>query len=193
MRIIAGQFRSRKLQSAPGLDVRPTADRTRETLFNVLLQGNPERLAGTIWLDLYAGTGAVGIEALSRGARKVYFVEASRRIAGVIAANLAMLQVPPSDFELLPAKALSALRQLESRGVTMDFCFLDPPYALSEEYGAVLRRLGQAALIQPEGIVIAEHHKKCDPGAEFGVLQRFRAVQQGDVVLSFYRSGAGQT
>ena len=79
MRVVAGQYRSRPLRSLRGMDIRPTADRLRETLFDVLCAGNPEALAGTTWLDLYAGTGAVGIEALSRGARMVYFAEFPRR------------------------------------------------------------------------------------------------------------------
>ncbi len=189
MRIIAGQYRSRRLQSVPGLDVRPTADRTRETLFNVLLAGDPARLSGTSWIDLYAGTGAVGIEALSRGARKVYFVEASARVAALIARNLSGLQVAPSSFELLTAKASAALRQLETRRIKVDFCFLDPPYRLSGEYGTVLRQMAASSLLSPDGLVIAEHHKKFDPGSEFGVLRRSRTVQQGDVALSFYRAG----
>jgi 16S rRNA (guanine966-N2)-methyltransferase len=176
------------LQSAPGMEIRPTADRTRETLFNVLAPGDPEALSGSTWLDLYAGTGAVGFEALSRGARKVYFVEASRRVAKLIARNVAALQVPPSAFELLESKSAPALRQLESRHVVVDFCFLDPPYRLSAEYGVVLRQLGESRLVQRAGVVIAEHHKKFDPGSEFGALQRFRTVRQGDAVLSFYRA-----
>src|SRR6059036_1412595 len=100
MRVIAGKFRSRPLRSMRGKDVRPTADRLRETLFDVLTAGNPVALEGTVWLDLYAGTGAVGIEALSRGAGMVYFVESSRHAAGVIQTNLRSLGV--SDrFEIL--------------------------------------------------------------------------------------------
>src|SRR5512141_2388922 len=88
MRVIAGQYRSRPLRSLRGMDIRPTSDRLRETLFNVLTAGNPEALAGSIWLDLFAGTGAVGIEALSRGAKEVYFVESAARAAAVIRENL---------------------------------------------------------------------------------------------------------
>src|SRR6202021_1630062 len=91
MRVIAGKYRSRPLHSLPGLDLRPTSDRLRETLFNVLTAGDPSALEGTTWLDLYAGTGAVGIEALSRGAGKVYFVEVSARTAGLIRRNLLSL------------------------------------------------------------------------------------------------------
>jgi 16S rRNA (guanine966-N2)-methyltransferase len=89
MRVIAGKYRSRRLQSLPGLELRPSADRLRETLFNVLTAGNPAALEGTVWVDLYAGTGAVGIEAISRGAGMVHFVEASERAVGLIRKNLA--------------------------------------------------------------------------------------------------------
>ena len=93
MRVIAGKYRSRLLQSLPGLDIRPTADRLRETLFNVLTAGNPNALQGTVWVDFYAGTGAVGIEALSRGAAKVHFVEASPPAAELIRKNLLALGI----------------------------------------------------------------------------------------------------
>src|SRR5271167_1446666 len=93
MSAIAGEYRRRILRSLPGLDIRPTSDRLRETLFNVLCAGNPQALAGTTWLDLYAGTGAVGIEALSRGAAMVYFAEASKAAADLIAANLKSLGI----------------------------------------------------------------------------------------------------
>src|SRR6266481_7093039 len=93
MRVIAGQYRRRLLRALPGMDVRPTADRLRETLFNVLCAGNPEALAGSVWLDLYAGTGAVGIEALSRGAAMAYFVESSKAAADLIAVNLKSLAI----------------------------------------------------------------------------------------------------
>src|SRR6201985_1984131 len=100
MRVIAGKFRSRILQSLPGMDIRPTLDRMRETLFNVLTAGNPAALEGSVWLDLYAGTGAVGIEAISRGASMVYFVESSPGAADLIRSNLQSLKVV-SGFHLL--------------------------------------------------------------------------------------------
>ena len=97
MRIIAGQFRSRRLRSLPGLDLRPTSDRLRETLFDVLAAAG--NLQGSVWLDLYAGTGAVGIEALSRGARQVYFVESVKKHARLLRENLDPLAMPDA-FEL---------------------------------------------------------------------------------------------
>ncbi|MGC2558509.1 MAG: RsmD family RNA methyltransferase, partial [Terriglobales bacterium] len=103
MRVIAGQYRSRPLASLPGLDIRPTSDRLRETLFNVLCAGNPDALVGTMWLDLYAGTGAVGIEALSRGAAMVYFADESKAAAELIAANLKSLSIT-SGFRIVKSE-----------------------------------------------------------------------------------------
>src|SRR3989449_9353995 len=112
MRVIAGKLRSRRLRSLRGADIRPTSDRLRETLFNVLCAGNPEALAGSVWLDLYAGTGAVGIEALSRGARTVYFLESSKAAADLIAENLKSLAIG-SGFRILKAEVENGLAQLE--------------------------------------------------------------------------------
>jgi 16S rRNA (guanine966-N2)-methyltransferase len=186
MRVIAGKYRSRPLQSLRGLDLRPTADRLRETLFNVLTAGNPDALERTVWLDLFAGTGAVGIEALSRGAGMVYFVESSPRAAGLIRENLESLEVE-SGFRILKQGAVFGLRGLETRKVTADFVFLDPPYRLSAAYEAILESLSKSALVKPESVVIAEHEKRFDPGEGFGSLRRYRKLEQGDAALSFYR------
>src|SRR5882757_9695100 len=109
MRVIAGQFRSRPLRSLRGLDIRPTSDRLRETLFNVLTAGNPEALNGSVWIDLFAGTGAVGIEALSRGAAMVYFVESSSKAAELVHGNLQSLGIK-TDFEIIKQDAARALQ-----------------------------------------------------------------------------------
>ena len=186
MRIIAGKFRGRLLRSLHGLDLRPTSDRLRETLFDVLTGGEPGRLEGSVWLDLYAGTGAVGLEALSRGAQTVYFVESSKKVAALIRQNLAVLGVR-DGFELLTLETAKALRRLESKGVACDLCFLDPPYRMQEAYGETLEMLLRSTLLKSTSVVIAEHEKHFDPGAAFGPLARYRKLQQGDAVLSFYR------
>ena len=185
MRVIAGTYRSRPLRSLRGLDLRPTSDRLRETLFNVLTAGNPEALAGTVWLDLYAGTGAVGIEALSRGAGKIYFVESSAEAVELIRSNLRSLGVE-SGFEILRQDAARALTGLAARGIQADVMFLDPPYRMESAYSQTLLRIAGSALLKPEGIVIAEHQKRFDPGGSFASLHRSRSLQQGDAVLSFY-------
>src|SRR5215472_11880143 len=109
------------------MDIRPTSDRLRETLFDVLAAGNPEALVGSTWLDLFAGTGAVGLEALSRGARQVIFVENSRAAADLLRHNLSDLKVD-AGFQLLQSDVLRALRRLDTQSLACDYCFLDPPY-----------------------------------------------------------------
>jgi 16S rRNA (guanine966-N2)-methyltransferase len=184
MRIIAGQYRSRPLKSLPGLDLRPTSDRLRETVFNVLASAS--KLDGSVWLDLFAGTGAVGIEALSRGASQVYFVESEKKHARLLRENLKSLKIS-EGFEVYEDEAASALRSLDATGETCDFCFLDPPYHLRGAYERTLEFLGQSRLVGPSSIVIAEHEKRYELGETFGALVRYRTIVQGDAALSLYR------
>ncbi len=186
MRVIAGKYRSRPLQSLPGMDIRPTSDRLRETLFNVLCAGNPAALEGSTWFDLYAGTGAVGIEALSRGAAKVNFAECSTKAASLIEKNLRSLGVE-DGFQIARSDVASALRRWEAMGIRGDFFFLDPPYRLQGEYPQTLGTLAQSRLLNAVALVIAEHEKRFDPGDEFGKLRRYRKLEQGDAALSFYQ------
>ncbi len=186
MRVIAGKFRSRPLHSLRGMDLRPTSDRLRETLFNVLAGGNAIAFNGKIWLDLFAGTGAVGIEALSRGAAQVYFVESSIPAAGLIQRNLQALQVE-AGFELLRDEVTRALRKLAAKNVTADFVFLDPPYRMENSYQRTLQLLSQSPLLKPDTVVVAEHTKRFDPGDGFAPLRRYRLLKQGDASLTFYR------
>jgi 16S rRNA (guanine(966)-N(2))-methyltransferase RsmD len=162
------------------LELRPTAARLRETLFNVLTAGNPEALEGSVWLDLYAGTGAVGIEAISRGANMVYFVESAGSAAELIKQNLTSLGIGVG-FQIMRQDTIRALRALESAGAVADFVFLEGTYTLA------LSALAPSPVLKPETIVIAEHRKKFDPGEEFASLHRYRKLVQGDAALSFYR------
>jgi 16S rRNA (guanine(966)-N(2))-methyltransferase RsmD len=184
MRIIAGKYRSRRLAAPAGVQTRPTSDRLRETLFNVL----GASVEGSVWLDLFAGSGAVGMEALSRGAHTVYFVESSSRAARAIRANLATLGIH-DGCEVVEREVNTALRLLESRPAVCDFSFLDPPYRKQDDYAQVLAFLSQSRLLKPGSVVIAEHDKHFDPGEGLGALQRYRKLRQGDAVLSFYRRG----
>jgi 16S rRNA (guanine(966)-N(2))-methyltransferase RsmD len=186
MRVIAGKYRSRPLRSLRGMDLRPTADRLRETLFDVLTAGNPDALEGTVWLDLFAGTGAVGIEALSRGAGMVYFVEKSASAVELIRQNLKSLGVE-GGFRTMKQDVKKAVRELGDEGIAADFIFLDPPYQMEEVYGQTLESLGESKLPKPGSLVIAEHQKKFDPGETFASLHRYRKLVQGDAALSFYR------
>ncbi|MGC2449337.1 MAG: 16S rRNA (guanine(966)-N(2))-methyltransferase RsmD [Candidatus Sulfotelmatobacter sp.] len=188
MRVIAGKYRSRPLRSLTGMDTRPTSDRLRETLFNVLTAGNPNALAGSVWLDLFAGTGAVGIEALSRGAKEVHFVEHSAAAAEAIRKNLHSLGIN-DGFKVLQEELPRAFWRMERQRVAADVVFVDPPYRLKDAYSNTLRALADSSLIWAMSVVIAEHDKKFDPGEEIGSLRRFRHLAQGSTALSFYRLG----
>jgi len=181
MRVIAGKYKSRRLSAPPGVATRPTSDRLRETLFNVVAPGVPE----SVWLDLFAGSGAVGIEALSRGARSVSFVESASAAARTIRKNLDALGIE-DGFEVIEREAANALRMLDAQALKVDFCFLDPPYRKMGDYEQILGFLSQSRLLDSASQVIAEHDKHFDPGNEFGALRRHRVLRQGDAVLSFY-------
>jgi 16S rRNA (guanine(966)-N(2))-methyltransferase RsmD len=186
MRVIAGIYRSRILKSLKGLALRPTSDRLRETLFNVL----GPAVVGARFVDVFAGTGAVGIEALSRGAAEVVFIENHSPAVALIRKNLESLGVR-SGAAVFGADALRGLEMLAAKRkadrAAFDFVFLDPPYAAAEDYERVLRALGSASFLAPGSVVIAEHHKKFDLPVYTGSLTRFRVLKQGDAALSFYR------
>lgn len=188
MRVISGKYRGRPLHSLRGIDIRPTSDRLRETLFNVLTAGNPGALEGSVWLDLFAGTGAIGIEALSRGAKEVYFVENSHAAAEAIRANLKNLGISHGSH-VMEDDLPRAFWRMERKKTAADVVFMDPPYRMKEAYPATLRALADSPLVWAMSVVIAEHEKKSDPGEEFGSLRRFRLLVQGSVALSFYRMG----
>jgi 16S rRNA (guanine966-N2)-methyltransferase len=168
------------------MDIRPTTDRLRETLFDVLCAGKPVALHGTVWLDLFAGTGAVGIEALSRGAKMVYFADASAKAAELIRQNLKSLKAE-AGFEVMQLDVLRALRRLSTQGVVADFVFLDPPYRMQAAYRETLEFLARSSSLAPSALVISEHEGRFDPGKVFGGLRRYRKLEQGDAALSFYR------
>jgi 16S rRNA (guanine966-N2)-methyltransferase len=188
MRVIAGKFRGRPLRSLPGIDIRPTSDRLRETLFNVLTAGNPNALEGTVWLDLFAGTGAVGIEALSRGAKQVFFMETAAPATKLIERNLQSLKIA-DGFRILREDLSGVLWRLQREHVAADVVFLDPPYRMQEAYEQTLAALAESSLVWAMTLVVAEHEKKFDPGSEFGSLRRIRLLAQGNAALSFYRIG----
>ncbi len=173
MRIIAGEFRSRKLITVEGMGTRPTPDRLRETLFSILL---PE-LEGSVFVDAYAGTGAVGIEALSRGARQAIFLEKDRTALDAIRANLKALKAE-GRARVIPGSAPKHLSEIEA-----DIVFFDPPYTDEPAYTSCLK----AAAAHPPRLVIAQHSVRFEPVAEFGPLIRVRVLKQGDNALSFYR------
>jgi 16S rRNA (guanine966-N2)-methyltransferase len=182
MRVIGGWLGSRTLQAPPGLATRPTSDRLRETLFNVLAP----RMEGAAFLDLYAGSGAVGIEALSRGAARVVFVERAAPALKVLRMNLERLAIK-ERFEIYPG-AVSAFLRRGTPGAGFDVVFLDPPYDAEAEYAAALGLLGGAAfaLLNRGALLIAEHRRKEKLNESCGALARTRLLEQGDAALSFY-------
>jgi 16S rRNA (guanine(966)-N(2))-methyltransferase RsmD len=173
MRVIAGEFRSRRLKTPHGLDVRPTPDRLREALFNVLSPVVP----GSIFVDGYAGSGAVGIEALSRGAERAVFLERSRESVGVLRDNLRALDLEERS-RVIHGNVTTYLASVEG-----DIVFLDPPYKQEQEYERVLSRLGE----RPPPLVIVQHASRHALAEEWGKLKRYRVLRQGDNSLSFYR------
>jgi 16S rRNA (guanine966-N2)-methyltransferase len=180
MRVIAGTFRSRALQSPRGTATRPTSDRLRETLFNVIAT----RVSGARFADLYAGSGAVGIEAISRGATEVFFAENDNAAIAAIRANLRTLGVI-KDFQLESGGTATLLKRL--RAQPLDIVFLDPPYEDAEAYRSTLIALAEGELLHADSLVIAEHAKRTPPAEAYGDLQRTRTVLQGDAALSFYK------
>lgn len=182
MRVIAGTFKSRRLRTLRGRELRPTSDRLRETLFDIL--GDTVRNA--VFIDLFAGTGAIGIEAISRGARRVVFVEKHPPAVQLIRDNLKSLEIT-KGAEILPMDGTHALEKLASQHARADFIFLDPPYAQAGEYEQVLEFIGSTDILSATGIVIAEHAKKLELPMFAESLERSRVVVQGDSALSFYR------
>jgi len=182
VRVVAGKYRSRALKTLRGLHLRPTSDRLRETLFNIL----GSTVEGSIFVDVYAGTGAVGIEALSRGAREVIFVEMHAAAANLIRRNLESLGIG-AEANLLVVDALRGLELLAARRVHAHFVFLDPPYAEKDEYERTLEFLDSSPLLTPGGHVIVEHPKRLLLPERLEELERARVVEQGDAALSFYR------
>lgn len=180
MRIIGGTYRGRRLRTITGSTTRPTSDRLRETLFNILAP----RIDGSSFLDICAGSGAVGIEALSRGASEVTFIERSRDACAVIEANLNAIGA--AGLETIERRGASAaLTSLERASKHFDIAFFDPPYS-SEIYQDVMRQLGSGKLIAPGGVVVVEHRAQTRPQQDYENLHRFRELEQGQSALAFY-------
>ncbi|MDH4162097.1 MAG: 16S rRNA (guanine(966)-N(2))-methyltransferase RsmD [Nitrospirota bacterium] len=181
MRVTGGTGRGKRLRVPAGDRVRPTSDKVKQALFNIL----GDRVTGTAFLDLFAGAGGVGIEALSRGASRVVFVDDDRKSLKVIRLN-----VEDSGFgdraEVIAAKAESFIRKSEERFAVI---FLDPPYSL--EIRPLLEQIADSDLLEPDAVVVAEHFKKQSSPAQAGMLTRYREAVYGDTVLAFYKKETG--
>jgi 16S rRNA (guanine(966)-N(2))-methyltransferase RsmD len=181
MRIISGEYRGRILKSPPDLKTRPTSDRLRETLFNIL---NPMISRETRFLDLCAGTGAIGIEAVSRGAGFVTFVDKSNRACALIEENLDLLKIPEEQTEIFRSPAEKFVAR--EHPAAWDIVFYDPPYR--ENYRQFLFEFAANAsnLLSGDGVLIAEHHAKTILPEAVGNIRRRRVTKQGETQLSFY-------
>lgn len=178
MRIVGGEARGRRLKAPEGQGTRPTADRVRETLFNILGQ----RLHGVdAVLDLYAGSGALSLEALSRGASRALMVEKDRRAADVCRENAESLGYG-GRVEIVRGDAVGSLGRL--RGRRFHLVFLDPPYVDSPD--PALEILGQGESLSDDATVVLEHDKRISPQERYGVLVRTDSRRFGDTVVSFY-------
>lgn len=186
MRIIAGALKGRRLDAPTWDGLRPTADKLRETLFNVLA----DRVEGARVLDGYAGTGAIGIEAMSRGAAHVTFVEHDRRARELITANLARCGIT-EGYAIIGSPVLQAIETLRGEP-PFDIVLLDPPYAgprsarsnVNDDMPDVLEGMG--AIVAADGVVVLEHARTHAPPAVAGRLRRSREIRSGDSVLTFY-------
>lgn len=180
MRIISGEYGGRVIKSPPDSRTRPTSDRLRETLFNVIAPN----ITGSRFLDLCSGTGAIGIEAVSRGAAHVTFVDKSRKACALIEENLDLLGIPEERTEVLANSAENFTGRKHEKG--WDIAFFDPPY--DSDYGVVLFEFAapESELLNEDGMLIAEHHTKHTLPDAIGGLRRWRILKQGETSLSFY-------
>lgn len=184
MRIIAGALKGRRLVTPRGATTRPTADQVRIALMDTLTP----RLGGARFLDLYAGAGGVGLEALSRGAAAATFVECDARAVVALRQNITTLGV--GDVARVEhGDVVRVLQRLEADGAAFDLVFLDPPYE-SDETAAALDALGSGGVVAPEAIVVAQHRTKRPPAASIGRLAAFRTRRFGETTLTFFRGGA---
>ncbi len=180
MRVISGKYKGRKLRGPEGLELRPTGDRLKESLFNILGQG----VAGGVVLDVFGGTGAIGIEALSRGAGEVVYIESSAAGHRLIQRNLDLCGIE-TGYRILQEDVFAALRLLARQGFKATLAFFDPPYDW-KPYRDLLEITFGRGILLPSGRAVIEHHRKAALPESGDAYQRTRIVRQGDHCLSFY-------
>lgn len=183
MRIITGRAKGTQLAALKGLDIRPTLDRVKESLFSQIQPW----LEGASFLDLFAGTGGIGLEAWSRGASPVVLVEKDPKVVQLTSTNIAKCRAE-EEIELLRADAFSAIEKLAGRGMTADIVYLDPPYPL-DLHASCLETLAASPIVKPSSLVIAERHRKAVLAENYGKMSLVRERKMGDTVLSFYAFG----
>jgi 16S rRNA (guanine(966)-N(2))-methyltransferase RsmD len=181
MRIISGRLRGRKLRGPRGLEIRPTGDRLKQTLFDIL----GARVIDSVFLDAFAGTGSIGLEAISRGAREVVFIESGTAASRLVRQNLELCGIE-GGYRLLRDDVFTALRALAREGFVPETAYFDPPYDW-KPYGDLLDILFRPSMSITSTIGIIEHRRKCAVPDSGELYTRFRTVVQGDKCLSFYR------
>ncbi len=181
MRLISGKFKGLRLAALGGAEIRPTLDRVRESVFSILADRVPDARV----LDLFAGTGAVGLEALSRGARRVVFVEPARQAQALIRKNMEHCRVDASLASLLPIKSDKALESLAQEGAEFEWVYVDPPFD-EKLYEPTLTALGQSPILTEDSWVLVEHFHKAALSDRYGKLNRFDLRRMGDTSVSFY-------
>lgn len=186
MRIVGGEHGGRRIQAPKGRGVRPTLDRVREAIFDVLR----DRVRGARVLDLFAGSGALGLEALSRGASHATFCDAAARPVQAIRDNARRLGVSPSAARVLLMPAHQAIRRLAAEGDHFDVVFVDPPYE-SQLYDETLLALAISGLAAPGGVVVVEHGRRQEVGAVYGDLHAVRRRRYGETCVTYLERRAG--
>ncbi len=184
MRVISGQFKGRRLNTTPPSGIRPTSDKLKETIFNILAT----RVAGATFLDGCAGLGGIGIEALSRGASQVVFAEQSRKACRIIRENLQSLDIK-EGYKILEMDLAKALGLCASESIQFDIAFIDPPWDRDDIYESAFKKFSEAGLLAPEGLLIMEHSKRKEAPEKWGALCKTRSLIQGDGALAFYQLG----
>jgi len=180
MRVIAGAHKGRRLNGPKGPGLRPTSDRVKEALFSIL----GSRVAGSRFLDLYAGTGAIGIEALSRGAHQVTFVEPDQSALRVLRANLAQCGLTASA-DIHACSAAAFLKRRAKSAIPHDLVFADPPYQ-PDHLAELWTALGESAAIAPDALIVLEHSSKAAVPLSHGHLSLLRQYRYGDTTLSTF-------
>jgi 16S rRNA (guanine966-N2)-methyltransferase len=181
MRVISGKYRGRRLKGPKGTELRPTGDRLKETLFNIL----KPQISGAVVLDVFSGTGAIGIEAISRGADRTVFIERDPSANALIQRNLEICGIE-DGFSIIRQDAFAALRSLARQEFRADIIYLDPPYDW-KPYSDLLKLAFKPELVSRHACVVIEHSRKAvlpETGEEY---RRYRVVRHGDKCLSFYQ------
>lgn len=183
MRIIAGDARGKIIEAPQGMDTRPVTDKIRQALFNIWQFSIPD----SSFLDLFSGSGSMGLEALSRHAKRVVMVEKGKEAASVIRRNLKACHFSQKDATVLEEDVFKAIEDLKKRQETFDLIYLDPPYTVDEIFHPVMEALGDAALLKPGGEVVIRTRKKKKMNETYGKLKKYREKTWGISTAHFYR------